>query len=57
MAYDVHPEQAITTRRKLFKQASAERTLLLGYHMPFPGLGYVRADGAGYESVPRPWVV
>jgi glyoxylase-like metal-dependent hydrolase (beta-lactamase superfamily II) len=57
MAYDVRPDEAIKTRRKLFEQASAERTLLLGYHMPFPGLGHVKVDGSGYAWVPRPWVV
>jgi len=57
MAYDVHPDQAIITRRKLFEQASAERTLLMGYHLPFPGVGHVKTDGPGYIWVPRPWVV
>ncbi len=57
MTYDTNPSQAIDTRRKLFKQASADRTLLLGYHMPFPGLGHVRTDGPGYAWMPRPWVV
>jgi glyoxylase-like metal-dependent hydrolase (beta-lactamase superfamily II) len=57
MAYDVRPDQAIATRRKLFKQASAQRTLLLGYHLPFPGLGHVRPESRGYAWVPRPWVV
>jgi glyoxylase-like metal-dependent hydrolase (beta-lactamase superfamily II) len=57
MIYDVNPAQAISTRRKLFKKAADERTLLMGYHMPFPGLGHARAAGTGYEWVPRPWVV
>jgi glyoxylase-like metal-dependent hydrolase (beta-lactamase superfamily II) len=56
MAYDVDPKLAITTRLKLFKQAAAERTTLMGFHMPFPGIGHVRAVGSGYEWVPRPWV-
>jgi glyoxylase-like metal-dependent hydrolase (beta-lactamase superfamily II) len=57
MAYDVRPDQAIATRRKLFKQASTQRSLLFGYHLPFPGLGHVRPEGRGYAWVPRPWVV
>lgn len=57
MAYDVDPSQAVSTRRKLFKQAAADRTTLVGYHMPFPGIGHVRVAGKGYEWVPRPWVI
>jgi glyoxylase-like metal-dependent hydrolase (beta-lactamase superfamily II) len=56
MAYDVNPALAIETRRKAFKQLAADRTLVLGYHMPFPGLGHVRAEGQGFEWVPKPWV-
>jgi glyoxylase-like metal-dependent hydrolase (beta-lactamase superfamily II) len=57
MAFDSNPALAITTRRSLFKKAAAERTLLMAYHLPFPGLGHARAVGSGYEWVPRPWVV
>jgi glyoxylase-like metal-dependent hydrolase (beta-lactamase superfamily II) len=57
MIYDVNPSQAISTRRKLFQKAADERTLLMGFHMPFPGLGHTRKTGNGYEWVPRPWVV
>jgi glyoxylase-like metal-dependent hydrolase (beta-lactamase superfamily II) len=56
MAYDVNPKLAIETRRKLFKQAAADRSLVMAYHMPFPGIGHIRAAGQGYEWVPRPWV-
>ena len=57
MAFDVNPGMAVTTRRKIFKDAAAARTTLMGYHLPFPGIGHARAVGSGYEWVPRPWVV
>jgi glyoxylase-like metal-dependent hydrolase (beta-lactamase superfamily II) len=57
MAFDTVPAQAIKTRRKLFKDAAAERTTLIGAHMPFPGIGHVRTAGSGYQWVPRPWVI
>jgi glyoxylase-like metal-dependent hydrolase (beta-lactamase superfamily II) len=57
MAYDVNPGMAVSTRRKIFKDAAAARTTLMGYHLPFPGIGHARAVGSGYEWVPRPWVV
>jgi len=56
MSYDVNPALAIETRRKLFQQAAAGRSLVLGYHLPFPGIGHVRAVGKAYEWAPRPWV-
>ena len=56
MAFDTRPAQAVTTRRTLFASAAAERTRVLGYHLPFPGLGHVRAAGQGYAWVPQPWV-
>ena len=56
MIYDVNPAQAIFTRSNLFKKAAAERTLLMGYHLPFPGLGHARKAGTGYEWAPKPWV-
>lgn len=56
MVYDVNPAQAIATRKKLFTDAAAERTTILAYHLPFPGIGHIRAQGRGYEWVPRPWV-
>jgi glyoxylase-like metal-dependent hydrolase (beta-lactamase superfamily II) len=57
MAYDVDPARAVSTRRKLFQDATAGATALAAYHLPFPGLGHVRRAGSGYEWVPRPWVV
>ena len=56
MIYDVNPAQAISTRSNLFKKAAAERTLLMGYHLPFPGLGHARKAGTGYEWSPKPSV-
>lgn len=57
MTYDVNPPEAITTRRKLFKHAGSDGTLLMGAHMPFPGLGHVEREGKAYAWVPRPWAV
>jgi glyoxylase-like metal-dependent hydrolase (beta-lactamase superfamily II) len=56
MAFDTNPKDAIATRKKLFKKVATDRTLLAGYHMPFPGLGHAREAGHGYEWLPRPWV-
>jgi glyoxylase-like metal-dependent hydrolase (beta-lactamase superfamily II) len=54
-AFDVDPQQAVQTRRRLFDQIAADRVRVLGYHLPFPGLGHIRRQGGGYEWVPEPW--
>jgi glyoxylase-like metal-dependent hydrolase (beta-lactamase superfamily II) len=55
VAFDVDPERAVTTRRKFYDMASAERALIAGFHFAFPSLGYVEKDGAGYRLIPIAW--
>lgn len=50
--FDVDQKQAAESRRKLFKQSAADKNLVAGAHLPFPGVGHVRADGKGYAWVP-----
>ena len=38
-------ELAIATRRALIARAESENLLLMAYHFPFPGMGYVRRRG------------
>ncbi len=41
------PDQAVTTRRKLLDRLTADRSKLIGFHLPYPGVGIVeRKDGA-----------
>jgi glyoxylase-like metal-dependent hydrolase (beta-lactamase superfamily II) len=49
---DVDPAQALLTRDRLFAQAARERTLLMAYHVPFPGLAYVEQHGTGWRWRP-----
>jgi glyoxylase-like metal-dependent hydrolase (beta-lactamase superfamily II) len=45
--FDAIPQLAIAARRKLFERAAAEKTKLIGYHWPYPGVGFAaRKDGA-----------
>lgn len=55
MVFDTHPTAAVATRRQLFSTAASTKTRILGYHLPFPGLGHVRSAGRGYEWVAQPW--
>jgi glyoxylase-like metal-dependent hydrolase (beta-lactamase superfamily II) len=47
--FDFDPGQAIATRQRIFAKAASERTLLLAYHLPFPGLGYVTQQERGWR--------
>jgi glyoxylase-like metal-dependent hydrolase (beta-lactamase superfamily II) len=41
------PDQAVTTRRKLLDRLTADRSKLISFHLPYPGVGIVeRKDGA-----------
>lgn len=50
--FDVESGQAVATRRQILAEAARERLWIGGAHLPFPGLGHVRPDGAGYVWVP-----
>ncbi len=51
--FDVDQKQAIATRKAIMKEAAASKVLVGGMHLPFPGLGHVRAEGKGsYAWVP-----
>jgi hypothetical protein len=51
-AIDADPVLAETTRRRLFDRAVSDKSLVTGYHFPFPAVGTIVADGAGYTFVP-----
>jgi len=51
--FDINQKQAIATRRSIMKDMAASKSLVAGMHLPFPGIGHVRADGKGsYSWVP-----
>ncbi len=47
-AYDQDGAMAEASRRKLLDQVIADKTMICGYHFPFPGAGTIQKDGAGY---------
>jgi len=51
--FDVDQKQAIATRKAIMKEMAASQSLVAGMHLPFPGIGHVRAEGKGsYAWVP-----
>ena len=49
---DYDGDRAIATRRRLLDQLSRERTTLIGFHLPWPGIGMVETSGTAYRFVP-----
>jgi glyoxylase-like metal-dependent hydrolase (beta-lactamase superfamily II) len=45
-------ERAVTTRLALLDRLATDRTRLIGYHLPFPGLGHVDRSGNAYRYIP-----
>jgi glyoxylase-like metal-dependent hydrolase (beta-lactamase superfamily II) len=39
--FDVDKQQGAATRRHMFDMAATDRLAVIGYHMPFPSIGYV----------------
>lgn len=50
--FDADKAAAAATRKQVFGMIAADRIPFIGYHMPFPGLGYVEAQGEGFRYVP-----
>jgi len=56
--FDSQRDAAIATRKTLVNQIEAEKGLMLAYHFPFPGLGYIqrheeRLEWQPYSTSPR----
>jgi glyoxylase-like metal-dependent hydrolase (beta-lactamase superfamily II) len=49
---DLDREQGARTRRLLLDRAAADEMLILGYHLPFPGLGHAVPYGNAYRWYP-----
>lgn len=47
--YDFDPQQVVVTRNRIFEQAARDQALLMAYHLPFPGLGYISPNGQGWR--------
>jgi glyoxylase-like metal-dependent hydrolase (beta-lactamase superfamily II) len=55
LAFDTDQQMAIATRKKVFDMVVADRLMIAGAHLPFPGLGHVGKASTGYAYVPVPW--
>ncbi|MHB2166432.1 MBL fold metallo-hydrolase [Alsobacter sp. R-9] len=53
--FDMDPQMAIATRKKLLDRAAADKIRVSFYHAPFPATGFIVKDGAGYDFLPALW--
>lgn len=53
--FDVDQQAAIASRKRVLDRVAADRVLIAGAHLAFPGIGHVGRVGDGYEFVPAFW--
>lgn len=51
--FDQDKAQAARTRRRILDMLAADKVPMVGYHMPFPGLGFVETRGEGFHYLPH----
>ena len=55
IVYDTDNIRARAVRRRTFDLVVKEKINIAAVHLPFPGIGRLRADGASYLYDPIPW--
>jgi glyoxylase-like metal-dependent hydrolase (beta-lactamase superfamily II) len=53
VVFDIDKAAAAATRKKVFDMIATDRLAFVGYHMPFPSVGYVETMGEGYRFIPE----
>ena len=51
-SFDDDKDAAIATRKRVFDMAATDKLPVVGYHLPFPALGFVERAGTSYRWVP-----
>jgi glyoxylase-like metal-dependent hydrolase (beta-lactamase superfamily II) len=52
IVFDEDSAQTAALRPRAYREAARERYLVAAAHLPFPGIGHVRAEAVGYSWVP-----
>jgi glyoxylase-like metal-dependent hydrolase (beta-lactamase superfamily II) len=55
LMFDQDPQMAEATRRKVYDMLASDRTMVQGFHYPFPSIAYIEKTGNGYRENPVPW--
>ncbi len=56
ITFDADAKAAAAERAKVFAQAAKDGALIAASHLQFPGIGHLRANGAGWTFVPLNYV-
>lgn len=51
-SFDVNPEDASASRRRVLGMLAADKIPMIGYHMPFPAAGFVDTRDDAFQYVP-----
>lgn len=52
ISFDHDKSAAVLTRKRMLASVADEKIPTIGYHMPFPALGFVERSGDGFRWVP-----
>lgn len=52
--FDTDPKQGVATRIRMFEMLAAQKTMILAYHFPWPGIGHIAKRGDGFHYTPAP---
>ena len=55
MRFDGNKMLAVRTRQRMLQRLAGESLQVAVAHEPFPGFGYIRDRGAGFEFIPSVW--
>ncbi|MCK8786775.1 MBL fold metallo-hydrolase [Roseomonas sp. NAR14] len=53
-SFDTDPKLSARTRARMLDRLATDRTAVLSYHFPWPGLGHVARAGEGYDWIQAP---
>jgi glyoxylase-like metal-dependent hydrolase (beta-lactamase superfamily II) len=51
LAFDHDKEAAVATRKRIFDMVATDKIPAIGYHMPFPAIGYLDEYDGGYRWI------
>ncbi len=57
VVFDVDKAMAAATRRRVFDMIATDRMPFIGYHMPYPSVGFVEKHGVGFRYIANSYQV
>jgi glyoxylase-like metal-dependent hydrolase (beta-lactamase superfamily II) len=55
LMFDQDPKMAEETRRKVYDMLATDKTMMQGFHYPFPAVAFIEKSGTGYRENMVPW--